>query len=171
MKKILILILLCGLLLVSSSLAYEINVESASDSQVILSISGLNNVDIKISDLKAIVETSTASGAYSVEKKLSVKDNKILLAIDITPVAKDFPSGIESITISGYLETDGVKEEFDKKIFYRPSGISFQAPSLESSAVIYWTVGIVVLISALGIMFALKKPKKKSRRKKRKRKI
>jgi len=169
MKRIILLIMLLGLLSFSTVFAYEINIQSVTDSELVLAVSGLNNVDIKFSDLKATVDTATVSDTYYVDKKLSIEDNKILVTIDITPLKEDY-SDIDSITVSGFIEVDGVKEEFAKRASYRDSGVVFSAPELNSSELIYWIIGIVLLIVVFALLFVTRKPKKKAKRRKKSKK-
>lgn len=180
MKKLLLLPLII-LLLVSFSFAYELAVDSKTDSLVILTFSDLKTLDIKFIDVTATAETNTISDTYIVDTSLSTTTDSILLSIDISSLKEDYPQ-INSILISGYIESEGIQEKFSKRIFLRPESTPNRslAPELSSSEMIYWTVGLAVLLVIMIILFIFlrepkeiiipKKVKRKSKKKAKKKK-
>ena len=90
MKKLLLLPLVI-LLLVSFSFAYELAVDSKTDSLVILTFSDLKTLDIKFIDVTATAETNTISDTYIVDTSLSTTTDSILLSIDISSLKEDYP--------------------------------------------------------------------------------
>ncbi|MBS3162976.1 hypothetical protein J4467_03545 [Candidatus Woesearchaeota archaeon] len=174
MRKLLVLPLAI-LLLVSFSFAYELTIDSTTDSSVTLAFSNLETLDVKFTDVTATAETETSAGAYIVDTSLSSTSNSVLLTVDISPLNEDNLQ-IKSILISGLIESNGVKEEFSKRISLRPESTPNRslAPELSSSEMIYWVTGLVVLLVVMVILFIfLREPKeivipKKVRRKSKK---
>ncbi|MDP3728120.1 MAG: hypothetical protein Q8R18_01565 [bacterium] len=152
--------------------AYDLEVESFSESEVILALTNLESVDIKVIDAKATVESETLSDTYPVDASLRTKENTVLVKIDISPIFEDYTSEqIQSIIVSGFIEIDGELTEFGKRVPIRnqaSNNPSF-APTAESSNLIYWVVALCVVLVILILLIFYKKPKaRKSPKKKRK---
>ncbi len=142
--------------------AYEIGIDSVTDSRMILSFSGLDSFDVKFTEVTATAETPSTSDAFIVDTTLSSTSDKILLSIDISPLGEDY-SNINSVLISGYIESNGEKEKFSKRVSLRPeaSAIKSLAPEISNSTLIYWTTGLAVLFVILVIVFLfVKRPQK-----------
>lgn len=162
MKRLTILILLLLTIITTSALAYDVSVENSLDNQIVLSFSNLNTIDIKVSNLVATVETSTLSDSYVADYTLTTSGDKVLLTIDTTPINEDYERiSIDSILVSGSLDSNGVSSEFSKRIFMRDNTqVNRQlAPILETSTLIYWVTGLAILLVILVLVIVLKKRK------------
>lgn len=142
--------------------AYEPDIDSMTNSKITLSFSALQTLDVKFSDITATAETASTSDTYIVDIKLSSTPDKVLLSVDISPLKEDYPD-MASVLISGYIESDGLKEKFSKRISLRPESTTIKslAPGMSTSTLIYWTTGLATLFVILLITFLFaKKPKK-----------
>jgi preprotein translocase subunit SecG len=182
MKKLL-LILFVLLLLVPLIAAYEVKIDSITDSKIILSFSDLQSQDVKFVGVTATAETPTIIDTYIVDTKLSASSGVVYLSIDISPLKEDY-SNIDSVLVTGYIESNDLTEKFSKRVSLRPtSNTKSLAPEMSSSTLIYWTVALAILFVILTLIFLIvktpkksniiqhiKKPKKKSKKKTKKKK-
>lgn len=165
---ILILVLLCVQLF--SVGAYDVNVDSASQQKIVLAISNLNTVDIKVENVVATVETESLSDTYTVDATLSTQGDEVLITVDVSPLFEDYsPEEVKAITVSGMINVEGKSIEFGKRVAYRSSSPTQSsakqfAPSLPSTNtnVIYWIVGLSLVLVLLILILFYRKPKTKS---------
>tara|TARA_Y100000310_G_C20592278_1_gene768698 strand:- start:105 stop:767 length:663 start_codon:yes stop_codon:yes gene_type:complete len=160
MKRASILIcILLALCLISVS-AYDLGVESVSNEEIILSFSGLDSVDFDFGEITAKVEGSTFTDTYLIEPAFSTLGDDVLLSVDISEVYKDYSKDqVEAITVSGSL--DG--SDFAKRVFMRDATANLRlAPTGEDANIIYWILGIVLLlVLAVLLVILIKEPKKR----------
>lgn len=179
MKRLSVVIILIVLQIFSVG-AYEVEVHSFSESEIILEISGVQTVDVKVTDVKATVESESLSDSYPAKVHLQTEGDKILIQVDISPIFEDYSSEqIQSITVSGDIEVNGETMEFGKRVPIRDKKSSRQlAPSdEESSNSMYWIIGfsLVLVLIILALFYRKPQPrilsltKTKSKAKKKKR--
>jgi hypothetical protein len=140
--------------------AYDLDVESVSNKEIVLSFSGLDSVDFEFGEVTARVEASTFTDTYLIDPAFSVSGEDVLLSVDISDVYKDYSKDqVESITISGSL--DG--SDFAKRVSMREGTTNLRlAPAEESTNVIYWILGIVLLlVLAVLLVVLIREPKKR----------
>jgi len=163
MKRFAVLIIFLIILQIFSVGAYEVGVNSFSKSEVILEIIGLQNLDVKVTDVKATVESETLSDTYTADVHLETEGNKVLVIVDITPIFEDYSSDqVKSIAVSGFIEVDGEKEEFGKRVPFREQKSRQLAPSdEESSTLIYWIIGLCIVFVFIILALFYRRPKGK----------
>ncbi|HIH15774.1 MAG: hypothetical protein QT08_C0014G0037 [archaeon GW2011_AR17] len=171
MKRLVIGILLIVCIQLFLVGAYDLEVESFSESEVVLALTNLESVDVKVTDVKATVESETLSDTYVVDAALTNEEGTILVSIDVSPLFEDYTKEqIQAITVSGLIEINGEQTEFGKRVPLRnasPSTARF-APAQENSTLIYWIVALCVILVILILLIFYKKPKtRKSSQKKR----
>src|SRR3989339_362045 len=155
MKRLVIGILLIVCIQLFLVGAYDLEVESFSESEVVLALTNLESVDVKVTDVKATVESETLSDTYVVDAALTNEEGTILVSIDVSPLFEDYTKE---------------QTQFGKRVPLRnasPSTARF-APAQENSTLIYWIVALCVILVILILLIFYKKPKtRKSSQKKR----
>lgn len=144
--------------------AYEVQVDSFSDKEVVLAISGLQSINLKVTEVKATVESESVSDTYPAEFTLKTQGDVVLLTIDIMPLFEDYTKEqMKSITVSGIIDVEGEKAEFGKRIPIRDerSQKQFAPSSEESSSLIYWVVGLSLVLVLIILALFYRKPKEK----------
>lgn len=146
--------------------AYDMQLDSFSESEIVLALTDLNTVDVKVSDMKATVESTSISDTYVVDASLERKGEEVFVHIDVSPIFEDYSSEqIQSITVSGMLEIDGEEAEFGKRVPIRTetsNRVPAAAPKLESSTLLSLVLGICILLVILILVIFFKKPKGKA---------
>ena len=159
MKRLTVLILFLFSLQVFPVGAYEIEVDSFSESEVVLAVTNLQTVDIQVTNVQATVESETLSDTYTVNANVYTEGNKILISIDISPIFVDYSSEeMDSITVSGLIEVDGEKTEFGKRVSVRTQVRPQFAPAQESLSLMYWVLGLTIVFVVLILILFYKKP-------------
>jgi len=90
MKRLVIGILLIVCIQLFLVGAYDLEVESFSESEVVLALTNLESVDVKVTDVKATVESETLSDTYVVDAALTNEEGTILVSIDVSPLFEDY---------------------------------------------------------------------------------
>lgn len=164
MKRWIILVSILLTLQILSVAAYEIEVDSFSESEVVLRVSGLETVDVKVTQGEATAESKTISDTYTVDTSLSTEGTDVLITIDVSPIFEDYtPEQIDSIAVSGMLEIEGIQEKFGKRVPLRreTSPQRVLAPAAEeTSALIYWVVGLALILVVLILLLFYRKPQR-----------
>ena len=107
MKRLILLSIILIVLQIFFVSAYEIQVNSFSNSEVILEVSGLQSFDVKVTDVTATAESDTISDTYTADVNLQTEGDKVLIKVDISPIFKDYTSEqVKSVTVSGFIEAD-----------------------------------------------------------------
>lgn len=142
--------------------AYDTQVDSFSESEVVLSLTGLNTVDVKLSEVTATVEGTSLSDTYVVDATLEKKGEKILIHIDVSPIFQDYSSEqIKSITVSGMIDVAGETTEFGKRVPLRGETTNqrLAAPGIESSTLLYWVLALCIILVIVILVIFFMKPK------------
>ena len=167
MKKVVLLTIL--LLSVSAvfAAAYDLQVLSASEEEIVIEISDLRTLDIQFAgQVEATAETATTSDTYIVDAHIERRDDKIVLVADVSPIFDDY-STVDAITVRGVLSVESVQDAFAKRVSYRgtvaqPSLAPRRAPTVDQNTLVYLVVAVAALVVILILaLLANKKPKKK----------
>ncbi len=163
MKRLALFIIFLITLQIFSVAAYEVGVNSFSKSEVILEVTGLQSLDIKVTEVKATVESETISDTYTADVKLQTEGDKVLIIVDISPIFEDYTTDrVKSITVSGVIEVDGEKMDFGKRVPFRDQKSRQLAPSDEqSSNLVYWIIGLCLVLVCIILALFYRKPKEK----------
>lgn len=164
--KLLVISIFFSLLCLGSAAAYEIQVESSSPTEIILSVSHLDTVDLKITDLQETVETQSLSDTYKPEYALHVEGDKVFLTVGVAPIYEDYAGKeIDAILISGNIEVEGEKTAFAKRVAVRPTGAAIPslAPAQQDSSLVYWTTTLAILLTLVILVLLFRKPRRQQR--------
>lgn len=167
MKKLVLLTIL--LLSVSAvfAAAYDLQVISASEEEIVIEVSDLRTLDIQFVDqVEATAETSTMSDTYILDAHIERRDDKIVIVADVSPIFNDY-STVDAITVRGVLSVEGVQDAFAKRVSYRgtaaqPRLAPRRAPTVDQNILVFLVVAVAALVVILIlVLLARKKPKKK----------
>jgi len=149
-------------MLVASALAFEVQVDSFSGSEITLAFSGLETVDIRVTNVQATAESSVLSDSYPIQPQLSTVGDKVLLTADVSPIFEDYSrEELQSILITGFIEIDEEQTKFAKRVQVRSvsAAPAFAAPAAESATTVYITTGLAIILVLLIIIVFFRKPK------------
>ncbi len=164
MKRLSILIFILLSLHIISVTAYELEVESFSEEEILLALTNVETVDVKINNVQATAESASISDTYTVQATLQTEGEIILISIDVSPIFQDYSAEqLQSIMVSGELEIAGEITEFGKRVPVRSEQTNQRAlaPAAESTTLIYWIVALALVLVFLILVLFYKKPSTK----------
>ena len=163
MKRLTFLVLLLLSFQLFTAGAYDISVNSASETSIVLAVSDLNTIDIQLGKVVATVETETVSDTYIIGVTAKTEGEEVLVIADVSPIFKDYTSEqVKAITVSGTITIEGENVEFGKRVSYRGAQNNLQGAPIfdeDSSALIYSIVGLSLVLVFLILILFYNKPK------------
>jgi hypothetical protein len=165
MKRVAILIIAILCVSIALVLAAEVQVQEASEDQVILELTDISSLDIRLGEVTVTVETEGLTDTYVADADLTRDGDMVLVVVDVSDAFEDYES-FDALVVRGTVEEDGVTDEFAKRIAVRSSGsqVQFAAPTLEGGSTAYWVVGILLILTVIVLFLLVQRttPLKKS---------
>ena len=165
MRRFVLGIVFFILLFIMSVAAYDLQVLSSSEKEIVIELANVKTLDIQIAgNVRGTAETATASDTYVVDARIERRENKIVLVADVSPLFEDYNT-IGAITVRGTLSVEGVEDAFAKRVTYRGAGLNAavrRAPTLESSTMVYAVTAVAALVILLVIALLIPKKKRKN---------